>query len=550
MAKRTGDIELAGEIITPAGASSGLAGQDLSLTAGDGNATTGAGGNVLITAGAGVTSGDGGDLTLTPGAGAGAGTGGTINLGGDVDGQGFAITNATFPTATNTQTGTSYTAVLTDAAKVITLDNAAAIAMTIPANASVAYPIGTKLNFEQLGAGTVTIGITTDTLSINAGATLVMNGQYSIATALKLTATSWVLFGQLVPANPPLTSVAVSDLDDGTDGELITWDTAGVATTVPVGTATHVLTSNGVGTVPTFQAPITAAFAENGDNTILSAGAGGSLVAGSNYNFLALDGAGAALTTGDHNILIGENAGSGIITNSDNIIIGNDSGNGTMSNSGRNVVIGVSAFQGVANSTDCIAIGFEAGNALAGGDDCIAIGRGALGGTGSITGGGNIAIGEGAIGFNTSGSMQNNVVIGDGAGGFLQSAASYNVFMGFTAGSGVSTGSHNTFIGRTSGAGFTDGSSSNVCIGTNAGNGVSSVKNNQLVINNVNAADPLISGDFSTKEVHFGGSLRLKERADHIGTFPAATFGELWVRSDTPNVLVFTDDAGTDWDLN
>ena len=35
------------------------------------------------------------------------------------------------------------------------------------------------------------------------------------------------------------------------------------------------------------------------------------------------------------------------------------------------------------------------------------------------------------------------------------------------------------------------------------------------------------------------------ERADHVNT-PAATFGELWVRNDTPNVLVFTDDAGTD----
>ena len=51
-----------------------------------------------------------------------------------------------------------------------------------------------------------------------------------------------------------LTSVAVSDLDNGTDGELITWDASGVATTVAVGTATHVLTSNGAGAAPTFQA--------------------------------------------------------------------------------------------------------------------------------------------------------------------------------------------------------------------------------------------------------------------------------------------------------
>ena len=49
-------------------------------------------------------------------------------------------------------------------------------------------------------------------------------------------------------------AVDIAMLADGTDGELVTWSAAGVATTVPVGTATHVLTSNGVGTAPTFQA--------------------------------------------------------------------------------------------------------------------------------------------------------------------------------------------------------------------------------------------------------------------------------------------------------
>ena len=51
-----------------------------------------------------------------------------------------------------------------------------------------------------------------------------------------------------------LSNVDVADLSNGTDGELITWDAAGAPATVPVGTATHVLTSNGVGTAPTFQA--------------------------------------------------------------------------------------------------------------------------------------------------------------------------------------------------------------------------------------------------------------------------------------------------------
>ena len=49
-------------------------------------------------------------------------------------------------------------------------------------------------------------------------------------------------------------AVEISMLDDGTDGELITWDSSGVATTVAVGSANEVLTSNGAGAAPTFQA--------------------------------------------------------------------------------------------------------------------------------------------------------------------------------------------------------------------------------------------------------------------------------------------------------
>lgn len=41
------------------------------------------------------------------------------------------------------------------------------------------------------------------------------------------------------------------------------------------------------------------------------------------------------------------------------------------------------------------------------------------------------------------------------------------------------------------------------------------------------------------------GDLVLNEKADHTET-PTAGKGQLWVRNDTPNVIVFTDDAGTD----
>jgi hypothetical protein len=95
---------------------------------------------------------------------------------------------------------TAYTAVLADSGKQIFHPSADTTArtFTIPANSSVAYPIGTALSFiNQNGAGVVTIAITTDTMRL-AGAgttgsrTLAANG---VATAIKLTATEWIISG-------------------------------------------------------------------------------------------------------------------------------------------------------------------------------------------------------------------------------------------------------------------------------------------------------------------------------------------------------------------
>ena len=94
----------------------------------------------------------------------------------------------------NAQTGTSYTLVLTDVAKVISLTNAAAITLTIPTNASVAFPTGTQILLYQGGAGQVTVGGAGVTIR-SQGTKLKMNGQYSIAGLLKLGTDEWVLYG-------------------------------------------------------------------------------------------------------------------------------------------------------------------------------------------------------------------------------------------------------------------------------------------------------------------------------------------------------------------
>jgi hypothetical protein len=98
----------------------------------------------------------------------------------------------------NAQTGTSYTLVLSDVAKVITLTNAASITLTVPPNSgggAVAFPIGTQILLYQGGAGQVTIS-STDTIR-SQGSKLKIAGQYGVAGLLKIAATEWVAFGNL-----------------------------------------------------------------------------------------------------------------------------------------------------------------------------------------------------------------------------------------------------------------------------------------------------------------------------------------------------------------
>ena len=110
------------------------------------------------------------------------------------------ITNFAQVGGIQAETGTTFAPALGDEGKYITLSNAGAIAVTIPANASVAFAIGTEIHFEQGLAGAVTVGITSDTLNVNANITKVSNGQYSVFTIKKITATTWTIFGNLVAA--------------------------------------------------------------------------------------------------------------------------------------------------------------------------------------------------------------------------------------------------------------------------------------------------------------------------------------------------------------
>jgi hypothetical protein len=103
---------------------------------------------------------------------------------------------ASIPTLTNAQSGTTYTLVLGDAGKIVEVGNASAITVTIPTNASVAYPVGTQITILQTGAGQITVsGPSGGTLNATPGTKL--RAQWSSATLLKRATDTWVLIGDL-----------------------------------------------------------------------------------------------------------------------------------------------------------------------------------------------------------------------------------------------------------------------------------------------------------------------------------------------------------------
>ena len=105
---------------------------------------------------------------------------------------------ATAMVAINAQTGVTYTTVLSDDGKLITLDNAASITLTIPPNSSVAYGIGTQINVMQLAAaGVVTITAGAGVTLRSEGSKLKTKGQYAVVTCVKIAADEWVVFGNL-----------------------------------------------------------------------------------------------------------------------------------------------------------------------------------------------------------------------------------------------------------------------------------------------------------------------------------------------------------------
>jgi len=98
----------------------------------------------------------------------------------------------------NAQTGTTYTLALSDRGQVVTMNNASANTVTIPANSAVAFDVGSVVVIYQIGAGTTSVtgdtGVTVNGVSAGGGD---ISGQYKAASLIKTGTDSWIISGEI-----------------------------------------------------------------------------------------------------------------------------------------------------------------------------------------------------------------------------------------------------------------------------------------------------------------------------------------------------------------
>lgn len=105
----------------------------------------------------------------------------------------FATTESVYTISANTVTD-DYELVLSDAGKVIEMNAATTKTITVPTDASVAFPLGTIIEVYAMGTGTVTIAGDAGVTVRNAGD---LAEQYATASLRKRDTDEWVLTGAI-----------------------------------------------------------------------------------------------------------------------------------------------------------------------------------------------------------------------------------------------------------------------------------------------------------------------------------------------------------------
>lgn len=97
----------------------------------------------------------------------------------------------------NAQSGTSYTLVLTDMSKRVSMTNASANVVTVPPNSSVAFPVGSLVFVSQDGTGATSIAPGSG-VTINKAEGLLVGGQYKMVSIIKTATNTWLAIGTVL----------------------------------------------------------------------------------------------------------------------------------------------------------------------------------------------------------------------------------------------------------------------------------------------------------------------------------------------------------------
>lgn len=337
---------------TLVGNASNVTGIVATANGGTGQNFSAASGFIKITAGVSSTSTiQNADLPLSGVvAGAYTNTTVTVNSQGIVTGisSGSSSSGGSKQYAINNQIGASYTLALTDGYSngnfpLLALSNASDQMVTVPLNASVAFPVGEQIDLTQQGAGRVL-------LSPAAGVTLhsadgtTLSAQYSYATLIQTFANVWTVVGQHLTA-----------LITATGGTITTVGNFKVHTFTSSGTFQVI---SGSGTVASL---VVAGGGGGGGESTASGGGGG----GGGFIYTT---PGATYTTGSYTVTVG--AG------------GTSPGSASGNNGGNSVfdVITATGGGGGAGSSSAVAVNGSSGGSGGGGNGR---GGGGTGGTGT-----------------------------------------------------------------------------------------------------------------------------------------------------------------------
>ena len=119
--------------------------------------------------------------------------------GSELAGIAVAVANSQQKTISN-HVGTALTLDTTVAANTFVFSSSSSITVTIPDDASDEFTIGQTLLIIQNGTGTVSV-TTEDVAVLNskvASGTVDLNGQYSVATLIKIDNNEWVIYGDIL----------------------------------------------------------------------------------------------------------------------------------------------------------------------------------------------------------------------------------------------------------------------------------------------------------------------------------------------------------------